>query len=401
MRYTNDIKNQFDAKDTTLFDRSTLENARFGVRHNLTAGTSIKLFQYFNLNPSFNYREVWYLNTIRRELVEEVISTTIDTIFNADSTDFQIQETVVTDSEQIDRRVNGFDRFYQMSASLSLNTQIFGTLYFKKGFLRGLRHVIKPSIGLSFAPDYLNPNLGWFDEVQSANNPDVFTRYSIFDGGIFGTPSASGRQMAMTYSINNIFEAKVFSKKDSTSRNIKLFNNISFSGNYNFAADSLKWSPVNAAGTARFFKGATTLSLRAAFDPYNVDENGRRINETYWRTNGKLLRFDAARATVSTRLTVGKIRAIFQGQEEDYVENPAEAQTRDGQRGRGTFQDTDFLSLFENFSINHNIALTFDNSKPDLDTFFISTNTIDIQGRIKLTDNWDIREGRIGYDFVR
>ena len=412
VRYTNDIKNQFDATDTTLFDRSTLENARFGVRHNVNAGTSIKLFQYFNLNPSFNYREVWYLNTIRRDLVTEDSEISVDTIFNADRTAFRLDTTITSESEQIERRVNGFDRFYQMSSSISLNTQIFGTVYFKKGFLRGLRHVIKPTIGLSFSPDYLNPDLGWFDEVQSATNPDLFSRYSIFDGGIFGTPSASGKQMALTYSLNNIFEAKIFSKKDSTTRNVKLFNNISFSGNYNFAADSLKWSPVNASGTARFFKGATTLSLRAVFDPYTVDDNGRRINQTFWRSNGKFLRFDNARATLSTRLTIGKIRAIFQGKEEEYVEEIEEPIGDGRNRGREAvnrreigsrdpIDETDFLSLFENFSINHNIAFTYDQPFPGLDTFFISTNSIDIQGRINLTDNWNVRIGRIGYDFVR
>ena len=419
VRYSNDIKNQFDATDTTLFSRQTLEDARFGVRHDASANTSFKVFKYFNLNPNFSYREVWYTNTIERNLVQDI---TIDTsfVFNSDSTEMRtVFDTTVTNSID-EMRNGGFDRFYQMSAGLSLNTQIFGTLLFKKGWLRGLRHVIKPTIGFSFSPDYLNPKRGWFDFVENPNNLDLEDRYSIFRGGIFGAPSASGRQASLTYGFTNIFEAKIFSKKDSTERKIKLFNNINVSGNYNFAADTLKWSPINASGTARFFKGATTLSVRATWDPYITDEFNRRINRTNWRVNGKLLRFVGASASFGTRLTVAKIRELFQGKEEEFVEDVRDSSDPD-LRGRDReqaipllergerrprekldpSQQEDFLSLFENFRINHNLAFRWDASKEGDEFFTVSTHAIDVQGQIKLTPNWDITVGRIGYDFVR
>ena len=142
------------------------------------------------------------------------------------------------------------------------------------------------------------------------------------------------------------------------------------------------------------------MNLRGQFDPYTFDEDtGRRINQFYWRTNGKILRFDQFRATISTRLTVGKIRAIFQGEEEEYVEDVNNLDQ--GQSRRERPPQEDFLSLFENFSINHNIAFRGEQTAPGLDTFFVSTNSIDLQGRIQLTPNWDIRVGRIGYDFKR
>ena len=308
-----------------------------------------------------------------------------------------------------------------MSAGISLNTQIFGTLLFKKGWLRGLRHVMKPQIGFSFSPDYLNPKRGWFQFYENPNDPDLETRYSIFENGVFGSPSASGRQASLTYGITNLFEAKVFSKKDSTERKLKLFNNINVNGRYNFAADSLKWSQINASGTARFFKGATTLSVRATWDPYITDEFNRRINRTNWRVNGKLLRFVGASASFGTRMTVAKIRELFQGKEEEFVEDVRDSsdpnlRNRDRdqavpllERGEPTrrrerpdpSQQEDFLSLFENFSINHNLALRWDASKEGDEFFMVSTHAIDVQGQIKLTPNWDIQIGRIGYDFVR
>lgn len=410
VRYTNDIQNRYEAQDSVIFQPETFDDMQFGVRHNVTSGTSFKLFRYFNLNPNFSYREVWYLSSLRKELVEEVMLDSM-IVYNSDGTDSTLVINSEVDREQIDTQVDGFERFYQMSTSLNLNTQIFGTANFEKGFIRGLRHVIKPTIGFSFSPDYLNPDLGWYREVENENDPTEFDRYSIFQGGIFGSPSSAGQQMALTYSINNIFEAKIFSRKDSLLtpkekglRKIKLFNNIIVNGNYNFAADSLKWSPVSMGGTARFFKGATTLNVRATFDPYSTDANGRRINEFHWRNTGKILRFDQFRANLSTRLTVGKIRAIFQGEEEEYVEEvgiDGEARRDPNNRDNRRAPQEDFLSLFENFSINHNMVFVGEQPTVGQDTFYMSTNSIDLRGRIQLTPNWNIRVGRIGYDFKR
>ena len=223
-RYSNEIRNQFDAVDSTLFSRETLEDARFGVRHDITGGTSFKAFKWFSVNPNFSYRETWYLNTINRQNITIEDFETI-LVPNSDSTDFIEQIIDNSRDSTIENRINGFDRFYQMSAGVSLNTQLFGTLRFKKGWLRGLRHIMKPTIGFSFSPDYLEKD--WFRTIESITNPDLETRYSIFEGGILGTPSASGQQMALTYGINNIFEAKVFSKKDTTElKKIKLFSNL-------------------------------------------------------------------------------------------------------------------------------------------------------------------------------
>ena len=50
-----------------------------------------------------------------------------------------------------------------------------------------------------------------------------------------------GRQMLITYGVRNNFEAKYWSKKDSTTKKVKLFNDIDVRGDYNLARDSLRW----------------------------------------------------------------------------------------------------------------------------------------------------------------
>jgi lipopolysaccharide assembly outer membrane protein LptD (OstA) len=405
LRYIGEAKNRFVTTDTTLFSRQTLEDAQFGVKHDITSGTSFKLFKYFNLNPNITYKEVWYLNSLQKEFDPTPV---VDTTFIEnpdDSTDIQeVYDTVsygtVNEFEEF-----GFRSYRTYNASISLNTQIFGTVQFKKGWLRGIRHTVKPSVSFNYSPNYLNPDLGYYDRVQDdLRFPDEedFQLYSPFEDGIFGRPPQSGKRMSLSYSINNIFEAKYFSRKDSIDKKFKLFDNIRIGGNYNFAADSLKWSKVTMAGTTRLFKGATTVSVGASFDPYIEEENEKgnlvRVNKTAWKTQGRLLRFEDARASFNTRMTVGKIRAIFQGKEEEVVEDLEEERRKQRERA---VEEQDFLALLENFSINHTFALRWEINDQNRDTLIISTNSLNVRGNIQLTDKWGINIGNFGYDFVR
>ena len=60
-------------------------------------------------------------------------------------------------------------------------------------------------------------------------------------------------------SINQINIEQKLSRKDSINpvKRFKLFDNITLNGSYNFAADSLKFSPISISGTARFFNNLT------------------------------------------------------------------------------------------------------------------------------------------------
>ncbi len=390
LRYQGEARNRFEATDTTLFSQQTLDDAQFGVQQSVSTGTSFKVLKYFNLNPGVNYNEVWYLKSLRRDFIPEL---KVDTMFN---NGIETYDTLSYGAVN-DTLIPGFKSYRELSASISLNTQVFGTLRFNRGRLRGIRHVIKPSLSFSYTPDYTRPELGYIKSVQSTVDPDVFNDYSIFQGAIYGGPPQGGRQMALNYSLNNIFEAKFLSKKDSTDKKLKLFDNLVVNGNYNFAADSLNWSPVNVNGTTRLFKGMTTFSAQAQFDPYAAIQDGRsirRINEFSWRRDGRLLRFVNANARFNTNITVGKIRALFMGEEEKVVEDPLEEQNR-------PIEETDFLSLFENFRISHNLTLNWLGQPDGRDTFFIQTHSINCQGNIQLTKNWGVNIGNFGYDFVR
>ena len=407
MRYKMQAKSTFRGIDTSFFEQATLDNAQFGLQQDISTGTSFKVLKYFNLNPNVSYREVSYFRSLRKDYldgVDAISDTTVNPITGEQEITFSKYGSVV------DTVVSGYESYRTLSAGVSLTTQIFGTITSKKGWFRGLRHVMKPTITMGYQPDYLN-NPNYYrsvrDPFSSPDDPE-FDRYSIFENGIYGRPPSTEQQMALSYSLTNIFEGKYYSKKDSTEKKFKLFDNIYINGQYNFAADTLKWSRVNFSGTTRFFKGITTLSARAIFDPYvqemNEFGNFTRVNKSAYRQRGQLLDFVNASASINTRLTVSKIRALFQGTDEEVVENVIDEEEKRREQRR-TREETDFLSLFENFNINHNIVFNLDRkyiaNDEFRDTFNIRTHSIDLRGSIDLTEKWRINISRIGYDFVR
>ena len=394
-QYAANARNRFTATDTTLFTQQTLDDAQFGIRHTMNTNASFQVFNnYLNITPAVNYKEVWYFDHVEKYLDPDLVIDTSFVLIDPDSDSMMMVLDTVSYGTVEDLKVRGFKPLRLFNTNISMSTQIFGVKKFSKGKIRGIRHVLKPSISFGYTPDYTDPSLGYFRYVDTDTRPQFNDpeRYDIFQNGIYDRTPSGGEAMSLSYSFNNIFEAKIWSKKDSTERNIKIFDNFRINGDYNFAADSFQLSRVRVNGTTRLFKGITTLTFSSSFDPYTYSvEEGRRINEFYWDTNRKFLRFENASLRFNTRLTVNKIRDLVSGAGEG--EKP--------ERGKSTrhMNDESLLDIFGGFSISHQLAFTGRSQSNGRDTFFISTNSISMNGSIKLTKKWSLRVGNISYDF--
>ncbi|MCB0667368.1 MAG: hypothetical protein KDC80_16185 [Saprospiraceae bacterium] len=399
LQYTGKVLNRIKTQDTLLFSQPLFTNAEYGIDHDLNSSASFNILKYFNITPSVSYNESWYFKTIQKTF-DPNLEIRYDTVYNADSTDFdEIPSDTTSFGEVVRDTLQGFKPLRQYTAALSLSTTIFGSLGVgrKKGWFRGIRHVVKPTISFNFSPDYTNPNLGYVDYVQQDIRDPEEIAYSIFEGALFGSPSISGRRMALSYSINNLFEAKVFSSRDTTEKKIKLFNSININGSHNFVADSLKWSTINIGGSTQFFKGLTQLNFSMVYDPYDRDPTTlRRVNKFYWDTKGKILRFDRAAVRISTGLTVDQIRKLLKGEEV--------TQSRSGSRGirsqeTQADEEESLTDLFKDFRLSHDLVLMWAMERDGSKDLEIMTNSINTRGNIRLTPNWDLSVGNIGYDF--
>ncbi len=396
LRYAGEARNSFVTNDTSIFTQKMWNDAVAGARHNIDANTSFKLLKYINVNPNVSFNEIWQLKSIsksfdsRNVIKADTVADPFDpakALIRYDTT----FGTVRTDT------LSGFASFRQFSAGVSLNTRIFFTL--KTGKLtplRAIRWEMRPNLSFNYSPNYLNPALNYFDSVQQDSRyPLIKQIYSRFDNiAVYGTPTPSGRQMAIGYSLNNIFQAKAYSKRDSMEKKIKLIDNLVIGGSYNYAADSLKWSQLSMSTTARFFKGMTTMGFFMSLDPYLENAQGLRYNRTVWEQGRIIPRMETARFSFVTDLTVQKIREMFQGKKEELVTD-----VRNNQPKKRDEQEQDFLSLFENFSISHNLDFSWE-ARGNETIFRMGTNSINAQGNVELTKNWGVSVGNIGYDFV-
>ena len=389
LTYSAQTKNTIRTSDSTLFDKSTWTDLNIGAKHNLSSSASYRLLKYFNFSPSVRYQELWYLKGNDYHFDNSLVFRQ-DTIFNDDGTILDINQDTVSYGSVDTIPTKGFGAIRTFSLNASLNTKIFGTLQFKRGFLRGLRHTISPSIGFNYTPDYTKAPFNYFTNVQTDTRqaPHEYELYYRYPNGIYGRPPSRGKQMAINYGFGNLFEAKYFSRKDSTTKITRIFDNISVGGSYNFAADSLRFSKVSINGRSKLIKNLSNVTMTAIFDPYAVNDEGRTINQFYWNTNHKLLRFYKFDMSFSTSFSLQQLSNAIKGKKAESSKKKKQNQI-----------EKDYIfDWFKDFRISHNFRLSFQ-ERGDKVKAIVTLHTINTNGRIPLTQLWDLRVGNIGYDF--
>ncbi len=274
INYSADFKNELKVTESQL-SLNNLNNLkdefRNGIKHNATASLPLNAGP-LTFTPSFNYSERWYLKTFGQT-------------YNEDTQQFE-KDTL-----------NGFDRNYNYNFSTSVTTKLYGMYSFKRGNLKAIRHTVTPSLSYSINPNF-DPNIYGFYGTDGA-----LGRYSPYDGTIYGGPG-SGRNESVNFTVANNLEAKVLSRRDTTSKfkKIPLIENITASGGYNFAADSLNLSTINISGRTKLTKYAN-INFGGRFEPYtyvvNSDGRPQRVNVFLQESSNKLASFESGNLSIN------------------------------------------------------------------------------------------------------
>jgi hypothetical protein len=386
LKYDTRFANYIEATDTTFYSADAFKNAEYGMKHQLKSDASFRVLKYFNLTPNVRYDEVWYFKELKKSLQDTLILDTLsveispsgEEIYTIDTT-FGVEQSALTQQ---------FNPYRNFSSGASLSTNIFGVKQFSKGWFRGIRHVIKPSVTFTYSP----ANEGNYLELVDTDLRDEFNdpeEYSILPNGVFGRQSPHDLSQSLSFSIGNNLDMKYYSKRDSSEKKVKLLNSFTFSGNYNFAADSFKMSTVNFSGATRILNGLSNLSMRGSFDPY-ITENGKRVSKLVWDEKRVPMRFNTASVELRTSLKISQLKTFFQPDKKETKSKPDEQKSND-----------DLFKLFENFSIEHNFTVRANYVENAKDTVFVALHTLNFRGRIPLTKNWAVNVGNFGYDFKR
>ncbi len=295
MNYTSNASNQIKIPEEEMFSPTMFSNMKNGVQHSIPISHSFRVLKHFNLSNSINYTERWYFQKIERNWVaDEVVDKDgWGTGFNQVNPNGRFTARSPGSFEQLSGQVvtdtlRGFYGVRDFNYSSSLNTRIYGMLRFSRGPLIALRHVVSPSIGFSFRPDFADDFWGYYDEYYDPNQQE-FVSYSHYENGLYRVPPA-GRSGAINFSMSNNLEMKVRSRKDTVSgeKKIALIDNLSISTSYDIARDSLNMSDIRLSGRTRLF-GQFDVTYASSWSPYAADSLGRPINKFLWESDKKLL----------------------------------------------------------------------------------------------------------------
>jgi lipopolysaccharide assembly outer membrane protein LptD (OstA) len=369
-----------DVPEAELFKGSTLsKRLQNGFQHQIPIAFNTNIFKYFQFNTGINYTERWYTQTIRRR-------------FERGSVNGQV--TPVTDT------VPGFARAGEYSLNAGISTKLFGTIPFRKGKIKAIRHITTPSLSFNYRPDYGEPSYGYYrTAVSEASVPYPYTaqRYSIFEQSVYGGPS-TGKQAGIGFSLDNSIEAKVKAKSTDTSgvdRKIPILQGLTFSTFYNFAADSLKLSPINFSGHTSILNQKVNVNFSGVFDPYiteirdsisngSVVRSAIQVNRFRWQ-QGKLPLLRSINVSMSGSLNPAtfnpkprtQINNTLQGMSQEQADRLAVINS-----DPGAYIDFNVpwnLSLNYSFTYNNNIVNT------------TQSNTLMISGDVSLTQKWKIQ----------
>lgn len=406
VRYTGHLKNSIRTKDDQLFKKNLIRDWENGMQHDIPVSATFTLFKYFNLTPSVNYTERWYTRKVKQEWDD-------------------VHGEVVRDTTY------GFHRVYNYSASLGLNTKIYGMykpLFMKKKEIQ-IRHVITPSISISAAPDFSADRYGYYGSyIKEQNGVRDTVQYSYYERQAF-SPPGGGKQGTISFNLSNNIEMKYKDKNDSI-RKVSLIDELGMGISYNTAATVRPWSDLSFNLRMKLTK-SYTLSMSSTFATYayEFDKNGNVVtgNRTEW-SYGRFGRWSGYGTSFSWTLNNDswkKIRALFTGEKLDETKGKGKGTSDEetDEEGLDDGEETDSNGLpkkkvkkasagadgYQEFkmpwsiNISTGFNITEDKQKPINRKsmrypYKVSLNSLNINGNVKLTNKWAVSFNS-GYDF--
>ncbi|MDO4763592.1 MAG: putative LPS assembly protein LptD [Flavobacteriaceae bacterium] len=352
-----DFRNQVTAKQDELFTQAMWDKMRYAGKNTTSISSTTTFLRYFNLSINANVDAVLVNKTIRKH-------------YNPNNK--RVENTT-------QKGISGYATF---NTGASLRTTIYGMLKFgKNSKIQAIRHVLTPSIGFSYTPDFSTKGWGYYQDYIDANGTPI--PYSIFEGSIYSSPSR-GLSKSISFNFSNNIEMKVRAKKDSTAetKKIKIFENIGVNFSYNAAAEKFKWSNISINAQNSFFKHKLSINYSASFDPYKIDFDA---DNNIKKRLDKLGSFRLQYFNLGASFGLHDILK-FKNQDEEPLEQ--RYKTRGTVMNEPYFFDEDNYARFRqdwtlnvnaNYSYNHNL-----NGKNN------SSASIGLNGSLKLTPYWNI-----------
>lgn len=408
MSYTGSLSNSINTKEDKLFKSNLVKDWRNGMQHRIPIDATFQVFKYINISPQFSLCDIMYTNRVMRSWDETTQKEVADTTY-------------------------GFYNLYDWSLGVSANTTLYGFYKpWRKLFgdkIIAVRHVFKPSVSFSYAPDFTSSHYGYQRTyVKTDANGEVSTvTYSPYSGGIYSYPSGT-KQGMITMSVSNNVEMKVKSDRDTTGeRKISIIDELYGALSYNMAAETRPWSNLNTRIRLKLTKNYT-FSMAAVFATYAYafDKNGRVVtsDRTEW-SYGRFGRFQGMSQNLSYTFNNETLSKLFSRRSDRSTASNDETDTdtdtdaedanidpdlRNAKKGgkqkkqKAKVDEDGYLrfSLPWSFTVSYGISMAEDRSKQinvrRMRYPYSFTQTMNFSGYLRIAEGWNI-SFTSGYDF--
>ena len=414
--YNGQIKNEINTKEEKILHSSLSKDWVNGMSHTIPIKASFTLFNYVTVTPQFNFADKTLFRKVNKSWDEASQKEVADT-------------------------VSGFYNLYNWNLGVNMSTKLYGfwipnrKIFGEK--VQAIRHVITPTVGFTYAPDFSTDSYGYYSTYQKtdADGKVSLVRYSPYQGGAF-SPPGPGKTGVVTFDLSNNVEMKLKSEDDSTGfKKISLIDELRAGISYNFAADVRPLSDLSTSLRLKLSK-SYTLNLSAIFASYvyEADSVGAtpRVSEhqTYW-AKGKLGRFQGMSQNLSYTLNnekVGNLIKWLKGEKvekkgdkgkkkdddewdndvETNIDKDMEKAKHGAKKGDNAKAETDedgYMAFKMPWSISLgygiNMSEDTDVKKFNYDTMrypYKFTQNLNVSGNLRISDGWNISFSS-GYDF--
>ena len=283
--YNTSLQNKINFKASEFGEPGFMDKFQNGMAHNFSIKLpDFTLFKYLNVAPNVSYGMNWFFRKSEAYFDPETNSV----------------------KTEMGKQFGTFGATHNYSGSVSMSTRLYGMYNFGKFHkIQALRHVISPSVSMSFSPEKGKAFNGWrtlnyIDTLGVQKSYD----YNIYQGQINSAPG-KGKSATMSISIGNNLEAKVRDMSDTTgkgNKKVKILDQFNISTGYNFLADSLKMNNVGISMSTSIF-GKLGINGNMNFDPYAINDRGQRVNKYTIVENGVPLRLTNVSGSLSYSLS--------------------------------------------------------------------------------------------------
>lgn len=389
--YNTSLQNKINFKASEFGEPGFLDKFQNGMTHNFSIKLpDFTLLKYLNVAPSVSYGMNWFFRKSEAYFDRETNSVKME----------------------MGKQFGHFGTTHNYSGSVSMSTRLYGMYDFGKFHkVQAVRHVISPSVSMSFSPEKGKAFNGWrtLNYVDTLGVQKSYD-YNIYQGQINSAPG-KGKSATMSLSIGNNLEAKVRDMKDTTgtgTKKVKILDQLNLTTGYNFLADSLKMNNVGVSMSTSVF-GKLGINGNMNFDPYAIDGKGKRVNRYNILETGVPLRLTNVSGSLSYSLSgKGTVKGNDgsksgggdSGNAADYYRriyyHPI---TGEYIPGGWLYYTNPNVPWSVNFNYNFSMNRTYEFINDQLRKKDNYTQTLGVQGNIQLTPKMSV-QAQSGWDFT-